>query len=115
MGIEATIEKAAREHIEAMGGRLIKFVSPGYKGVPDRLVCHPNTTPFLMEFKSPGCALRDDQVKTCAELARAGMRIYAGDFRRGKWWGVNSIIMAQRIIDDEIEGFGESRYGVFSA
>lgn len=100
------IEKAAREYIEALGGRSRKWVSPGNKGVPDRILSHPKTGPFAIEFKAPGAKLRPDQVNVCRDLSAEGWRVYTGvDFR-----GVNSIKMAREIIDDEIEGHPGARH-----
>lgn len=93
MGIETTIEKDAREYIEARGGKSRKWVSPGNKGVPDRILSHPNTGPFAIEFKAPGKNLEPHQRNTCNELAREGWRVYAP---------VATIRAAREIIDDEI-------------
>lgn len=98
MGLEAIIEKDAREYIKSLGGVLLKWVSPGNKGVPDRVAGHPNTTPFYIEFKSPGEKLKPHQRETCTHLAAHGFRIYAGE----NWEGVNSIRTAREIIDDEV-------------
>jgi len=100
MGIEAMIERAAREYMLSKGGMLLKFTSPGYKGVPDRIASHEVSGPFLMEFKAPGKKLTASQVNTCKQLAAAGFRVYAG----ATWGGVNTIIMAREIIDDEVAG-----------
>lgn len=100
MGIEAMVEKTAREYLLSQGGALLKFTSPGYAGVPDRIASHPACGPFLMEFKAPGKKLTPQQVNTCKQLAQAGFRVYAG----AAWGGVNTIIMAREIIDDEIAG-----------
>ena len=101
MGIEATIEKDAREYIEARGGKSRKWVSPGHKGVPDRILSHPNTGPFAIEFKSPGKKLDPLQEKVCNELAREGWRVYAP---------VATIRAAREIIDDEIAGTPGARH-----
>lgn len=98
MGLETIIEKDARDYIVELGGVLLKWVSPGNKGVPDRIAGHPNTTPFYIEFKAPGERLKPHQREMCTHLAGRGFRIYAGV----DWRGVNSILMAREIIDDEV-------------
>lgn len=104
MGIESVIEKDAREYIESRGGNSRKWVSPGNAGVPDRILSHPRTGPFAVEYKPPGDALKPHQQQTCIQLAREGWRVYAGRVAGGKYRGVNSIHMAREIIDDEIAG-----------
>lgn len=106
MGIEAMIEKAAREYMQAQGGVLLKFTSPGNAGVPDRIASHAACGPFLMEFKAPGKTLSPAQRNTCTDLAEKGFRVYAGT----NWRGVNSIAMAREIIDDELRGTPGARH-----
>jgi hypothetical protein len=72
---ETTVEKYLREQVEARGGLCEKFVSPGRRGVPDRLVTWPegysddNDTLFfygfmdLVETKAPNGRLRGSQVR----------------------------------------------------
>lgn len=50
---ESDIEQDFRKWVEARGGESLKFVSPGTKGVPDRLV-FLNGILTLIEFKAPG-------------------------------------------------------------
>jgi hypothetical protein len=102
MGLEVMIEQAARMHIEKHDGVLLKFVSPGHKGVPDRVASHIACGPFWMEFKAPGKRLELHQQEKCKELSEKGFRVYTGE----DWWGVNSIKMAIEIIDDEIHRYG---------
>lgn len=100
MGLEVMIEQAARAHIERHEGALLKFVSPGHKGVPDRIATHYLSGVFFIEFKAPGKRLEKHQQEKCTELAEKGFRIYTGE----DWRGVNSIKMAIEIINDEIRG-----------
>lgn len=95
MGVEAVIEKEARKYIEAHGGNSRKWVSPGNKGVPDRILSHPRTGPFAIEFKSPTEPLDPLQAKVGQQLAREGWRVYGP---------VGTIRAAREIIDDEIAG-----------
>lgn len=101
MSVEATIEKDAREYIEARGGKSRKWVSPNNKGVPDRILSHPKTGPFAIEFKAPGKELQPHQKSVCNDLAREGWRVYAP---------VATIRVAREIIDDEIAGVPGARH-----
>lgn len=98
MGLETMIEGDARDYMISLGGVLMKWVSPGNNGVPDRIAAHPNCGPFLIEFKAPGKKLRADQREMCTLLAQKGFRIYAGV----DWEGIRSIKVAHEIIDDEV-------------
>jgi hypothetical protein len=58
---ESKLEKDAREYVEARGCQLIKFVSPGRRGWPDRLLLVPQehsaddmARVCFIEFKAPG-------------------------------------------------------------
>jgi hypothetical protein len=48
---EREIEHYARERIEACGGWMLKWTSPGRKGVPDDIVFWPHIRPHFVEFK----------------------------------------------------------------
>jgi len=52
MAYEADLEKWCREQTIKAGGYLLKWVSPGNRGVPDRILLMPNYVAFI-EFKAP--------------------------------------------------------------
>ena len=54
MGPEATIEKAIFDYARTNGWLSWKFVSPGRKGVPDRLFLSPEGIHVFIEIKAPG-------------------------------------------------------------
>jgi hypothetical protein len=95
MGVESFVEREAVAYLESRGGAMLKFVSPGNKGVPDRICAHPDCAPFLIEFKSPTKKPDPTQQAMCEWMAARGFRIY----RR-----VATIRVAKEIIDDEIAG-----------
>ena len=51
MAYEADLEKWCREQATKSGGYLLKWVSPGNKGVPDRILLMPKYSAYL-EFKN---------------------------------------------------------------
>jgi hypothetical protein len=51
MAYEADLEKWCREQATKAGGYLLKWVSPGNKGVPDRILMMPGFIVFI-EFKA---------------------------------------------------------------
>ena len=54
MSLEKKLETKCRLHVEKRGGKLLKFVSPGNKGVPDRILLMPGGYAVYLEFKRPG-------------------------------------------------------------
>mgnify|MGYP001603998362 CR=1 FL=1 len=51
---ESGIEKRLKKEIEKIGGKALKFVSPGVIGVPDRIVLLPHGKIIFVELKAPG-------------------------------------------------------------
>ena len=52
--LEKDIERKLKKRIEAMGGLCLKFESPGYTGVPDRIILLPGGAVVFVETKAPG-------------------------------------------------------------
>ena len=50
---EADIELKLRTMVESYGGRCLKWVCPGWAGVPDRIVLLPGGKIFFVETKRP--------------------------------------------------------------
>ena len=72
---ENTVEMRLRKGVEAMGGLCEKFVSPGRRHVPDRLVTLPNARMHLVECKRPGEQPRPGQVRDHKRRARLGVTV----------------------------------------
>lgn len=51
---EAALEKRLKEEIEKRGGLCLKWTSPGFTGVPDRIVLLPGARILFIEVKRPG-------------------------------------------------------------
>lgn len=52
--LEKTIEGKLRDRIRGLGGLCLKFESPGYTGVPDRIILLPGGKVLFAETKQPG-------------------------------------------------------------
>lgn len=50
---ENTVEKYLKNKVEKLGGKAFKFVAPGCAGVPDRIVCIPQSKIVFVETKRP--------------------------------------------------------------
>lgn len=51
--VERDIEQKLRRAVEARGGRCLKWVCPGWSGVPDRIVLLPGGKIYFVEVKKP--------------------------------------------------------------
>ena len=76
---EKTIERRLVKAVKARGGICPKWVSPGFDGVPDRLVFLPGRRFGLVEVKAPGEKPRALQVSRHKLLAKLGFSIYILD------------------------------------
>ncbi len=69
---EFKIEDYLKEQVEKIGGKCYKFVSPGYDGMPDRIVVFSGCVIFV-ETKRPGKKPRALQRIRLEELQMQGM------------------------------------------
>lgn len=74
-GIEQKLVKA----VKAAGGIAPKFVSPGYDGMPDRLVILPGGRMTFVEVKAPGKKPRPLQISRHKMLKRLGCMVFVLD------------------------------------
>lgn len=74
--IENTIERRFKKEVEKLGGRALKFVSPGTSGMPDRIILLPGGKVIFAELKAPGKDLRPLQEKRADELRNLGFSVY---------------------------------------
>ena len=76
---EKAIEAKLVQAVKSMGGLAPKFISPGFDGVPDRLVLLPGGKLAFIELKAPGKALRPLQVRRKGQLESLGFSVYCID------------------------------------
>ncbi|TFH49019.1 MAG: VRR-NUC domain-containing protein [Methanothrix sp.] len=77
--LEREIEIALKHAVERLGGRALKFISPGLNGVPDRLVLLPGGKLAFVEVKAPGKKMRPLQIKRKSQLEALGILVYCVD------------------------------------
>ena len=51
--LEKDIERKLREGVERQGGKCLKWVCPGWSGVPDRIILLPGAHIYFVETKRP--------------------------------------------------------------
>jgi hypothetical protein len=76
---EKTVEKKLVQEVKARGGICPKWVSPGFDGVPDRLVFLPGRHFGMVEVKAPGEKPRALQVSRHRLFGRLGFQVYVLD------------------------------------
>ena len=76
---EREIERKLVEAVKRAGGIAPKFTSPGYNGVPDRLLLLPSGKLAFAEVKAPGGKLRPLQVRRKRQLEALGFPVYKID------------------------------------
>ena len=77
--IEKIIEKKLVTEAKKAGGLAPKFVSPGWDGVPDRIVLLPDGKIGFVELKSPGKKMRPLQVRRKKQLESLGFKVFCID------------------------------------
>ncbi|MDX7988634.1 VRR-NUC domain-containing protein [Xenorhabdus sp. 12] len=76
---EDVIEKHLVNEVKKAGGIAYKFVSPGRRGVPDRIVVLPNGRVVFVECKAPGEKPRPDQLREHERLRTLGQTVIVLD------------------------------------
>jgi hypothetical protein len=76
---EKEIERKLVVTIKSAGGIAPKFVSPGFAGMPDRLILLPDGHMAFAELKAPGQRPRPLQVSRHRLLRKLGYRVYVID------------------------------------
>lgn len=76
---EKTTERKLTEAVRAMGGIAPKLVSPGFDGMPDRLVLLPGGKIAFVEVKRHGEKTRPLQEARHGMLRRLGFKVYVLD------------------------------------
>ena len=76
---EKQIEQKLVKAVKAKGGLAPKFVSPGFDGVPDRIVLLPHGRIAFIELKAEGRKMRPLQVRRKRQLESLGFSVYCID------------------------------------
>ena len=79
---EKVIEHALVMATRSEGGIALKFTSPGFVGMPDRLILLPGGRIGFVEFKAPGRKPRPLQLARHRLLRRLGFNVYVIDDTR---------------------------------
>ena len=78
---EKTVEMKLNQAVRRSGGLALKFVSPGFNGVPDRLLLFDGGKAAFAEVKAPGQKSRPLQVHRMEQLRQLGFKVFVIDDR----------------------------------
>ncbi len=71
--LEKDVEGYLKRQVkDKLNGLALKFVSPGFNGVPDRIVLLPGARIVFIETKAPGKKLRKLQNWVCNKIREFG-------------------------------------------
>ena len=76
---EKDIEQKLIREVKSRGGLCLKWVSPGFDGVPDRIVLLPGRRIGFVEVKAPGEKPRPLQVSRHRLFEKLGFRTHILD------------------------------------
>lgn len=94
--LEKEIEAKLRKMVESHGGRCLKWVCPGWAGVPDRIILLPRGNVIFAETKRPkGGALSKRQEKWGEILGGLGFLYFVV-------WDYEDICTVERSIKEYI-------------
>jgi len=68
--LEKQLKKKLKTEVEKLGGLCLKLVTPGFTGIPDRLVIMPGGNNYFIEMKAPGGELSERQ-KTVTDMLKS--------------------------------------------
>ena len=77
--MEKDIEKKLVKAVKSMGGIAPKLVSPGFDGMPDRLILLPGGIMDFAELKASGKKPRPLQIARHRLLRKLGFKVYVID------------------------------------
>ncbi len=75
--LERDIERRLRDRVKSVGGLCLKFITPGFTGVPDRIILLPGGTMAFAELKAPGKRERQRQLFVQSVLRRLGFTVFS--------------------------------------
>ena len=89
---EKTIEQKLVSAVKSVGGIAPKLTSPGFDGMPDRLVLLPNGKVGFVELKATGKKPRPIQLSRIKLLRRLGFKAYILDDEKEIGGIINDIL-----------------------
>ena len=76
---EREIERKLAQTVKSMGGICPKFTSPGFDGMPDRIMLIPGGKIGFVEVKRLGEKFRPLQLRRAEQLRKLGFKVFLLD------------------------------------
>jgi hypothetical protein len=76
---ETDVESYLRREIKKLNGMPMKFISPGLRGVPDRLILFPGGVAIFVETKAPGDRPGKQQAYRHGQIRKLGFIVRVAD------------------------------------
>ena len=76
---ESELEAKFKKRVEQHGAKVLKFVSPGCAGVPDRIILTYGAKTYFAEIKRPGEKLRPLQHYRKKQLEQLNYKVFVID------------------------------------
>lgn len=91
--LERQIERQLKQRIETeiRGAMCLKFESPGFTGVPDRMILLPGGTVVFVELKAPGKTERPRQSYVQKQFRALGLKVFSA---------VDSTSKIERVVEE---------------
>lgn len=77
--LEKDIERKLMMRVKGAGGLALKFISPNFVGVPDRIILMPNGKVAFAELKAKSKKPRPIQIRRIEQLRKLGFKVYVID------------------------------------
>ena len=77
--MEKTIESYLRRRVRDTGGLALKFICPGWTGVPDRIILMPGGRVYFAETKDTGKKPKPRQKYVHGRLRELGFLVFVPD------------------------------------
>lgn len=77
--MEKTIESYLRRRVRDAGGLALKFICPGWTGVPDRIILMPGARVYFAETKDTGKKPTSRQKYVHGRLRELGFLVFVPD------------------------------------
>lgn len=72
---EKNLERKLKKEVEKLGGLCLKLVTPGFTGIPDRLILLPGGIVWFVEVKKPGGTYKSRQKIVIPQLKKLGLNV----------------------------------------
>lgn len=83
---ESAVESHFKKRVKERGGYAYKFVSPGHRGVPDRIAVMPDGVTLFVELKRPGAEPEPHQVREHQRLRELQQTVLVLDTKEQVDW-----------------------------